>query len=81
MARSLRNVTANVSTCNISQQRRSNKARCMRACTRTCMDMGDFIGSLPARGRPIRECLSIGIRNLAAFPRPAEGESEYEAEG
>lgn len=35
MARTLRNVTANVSTCNISQQRRSNKAR-VRSCAREC---------------------------------------------
>lgn len=28
--------------------------------------------SLPARSKPIRECLSIGARNLAGFPRPAQ---------
>lgn len=31
---------------------------------------------LPARGRPIRECLSISARNLAAFPQPTERERE-----
>ena len=36
--------------------------------------------SLPARDRPIRECLSISVRNLAAFPHPAERERERERE-
>lgn len=53
----------------------------MYICVCVGVGVGDFIGSLPARGRPIRECLSIGIRNLAAFPRSVEGKSESEAEG
>lgn len=35
---------------------------------------------MPARGRPIRECLSIGTRNLVAFPCSAAKERERERE-
>lgn len=59
-----RNVTANVSARNISQQRRSNKVGIWWAVL-----LRDV--SLSTRGRPIRECLSIRARNLA-FPQPAE---------
>lgn len=37
--------------------------------------------SLPARGRPIRECLSIGTCNLLAFPLSADSERERESRG